>query len=137
VLEKFFERVEESYREKASKTAKRHAAIEKSVSGIKQKLNVIERKQDNLFHQQAEGHLDTAQWERLNRDLSEQAEALRIEIASADADKALSPTYEGNIREDWERMTLDERRHALGLFVERVIIKPGRGPDRIEIVWRD
>lgn len=38
--------------------------------------------------------------------------------------------------EDWDDLTLEERRGLIRATVERVIVSPGRGPGRVEIVGR-
>lgn len=108
-------------------------------------LDALERRRTELAAMWAlppgsEGSLSTTEWQTAKAALTQHEQALRADLAqvppplvNVDLDK---------IRSTWPKMTLDEQREVLRLFVHKITIrkaKPGTkgfDPGRVVIEWR-
>lgn len=139
IIEEFFKRVEsEDYSEKA----KAHVFDQQQspeLATLRKRLTDARGQHDRIVGLYQDGKIDRGAFERRADPLEAQAREIEREIALIEAGNVLPPVWEGNIREDWEILSADERRHALDLFIERVVIEPGngkRGAERVKIEWR-
>lgn len=139
VVEGFFSRVEsEGYKDAAQAFAFAEAQSPE-LAGLHKRLTDAQGQHDRILGLYQEGKIDRGQFERRADPLEAQAREIEREVALIEAGNVLPPVWEGNIREDWEILSADERRHALDLFIERVVIEPGngkRGAERLTIEWR-
>lgn len=100
----------------------------------------IETQRAELGRLWARREIDAAGWASAGHDLDSQTVALRTELAELPP-PAIDIDPEA-IRDGWDAMTLDERRHVIGLVLERVIVyraRPGVRrfePSRVRIEWR-
>ena len=134
VLEQFFERVEsEGYREAVEGEKKKPRAS--GSSRLESEIARVQGRQDRLLSLYLDSGIDRGALDRQSLELSARAEGLRRELATREAARILPPRWDGDIREDWQVLNLDEQRHALGLYIEKIVIQPGRG-DRVESQWR-
>jgi site-specific DNA recombinase len=94
----------------------------------------------------ADGLLDRPGYVRQRRRLKARLEELEEQIAHVRAQaprRRLSGATLGELRAEWDQLSLDEQRAVLADHIERVILKPvGPGrkpfdPDSVEIIWRD
>lgn len=132
VLEEFFERVEsEGYREAAAAEKKKDRS-----SRPRSEIDKLLIRQDRLLSLYLDSKIDRETLDRRSLELTSTLERLRQEVVDLQTKRALPPAWEGNIREDWELLNIDEKKQALSLFVEKVIIHPGRGRERVKIRWR-
>ncbi len=138
IVEKFFQRVEGmDYSDAAQRAQARLATIQREAEGLRKKLARIEGQQDKLLKLHLEDKVDYDAYQRQDTTLAEQREGLLNELQLTEEADGQPPKWEGNIREDWLVMNTDERRKALRLFMDHVIVKPGRTSDRFEIVWKE
>jgi DNA invertase Pin-like site-specific DNA recombinase len=103
-------------------------------------LAAVDARQVELADRWAAGDLPAAAWDAAR-------ERLDVDRARLEADLAAVPppaarVDAGELREGWEMLTVEERRHAVHLYVARVDIGPavpGRrfDPDRAVIAWRE
>lgn len=90
-----------------------------------------------MLHLYTEGRIEIAEYDAQVEPLNNQVKELESGIERAEAGVRLPPVWQGDIRKDWEVLTLDEQRHALRLFVEKIeVASGGRGPGRVSITWR-
>lgn len=133
VLEQFFKHVESEEYDKAVALQAKKARKPRSLDA---EIAKVQARQDKVLELYVGGGIDRAALDRKVGELTDQLTALQAEKTRLEADQVLPPKWEGNIREDWEFLNIDERRQALSLFIERVVIQPGRGRERVEIQWR-
>ena len=104
---------------------------------LRSSLTKVEGKRVRLLHLYTEGRIEIAEYDAQVEPLNAQARELESQIERAEAGVRLPPVWKGDIRTDWEVLTLDEQRHALRLFAEKIeVASGGRGPGRVSITWR-
>lgn len=137
VLEALFEHIEAGgYKEvvDAYEFQERQAPELKS---LRARLSTIDNKRTRLVHLYTENRIDLKKYDAEIEPLNAQAGELETQIAAAEAGVKLPPVWKGDIANDWTVLTLDEKRHALRLFVEKIAVAAGgRGPGRVKIEWR-
>jgi len=138
VLEPFFAHVDEqNYSRAIAQANAREREDTSRVSCIRSEIAALKDKQARLLHLHLEGKLSEGQWDQESKPLNQQLQIRQAELNRAEAELALPAVWEGDIRDDWKTLNLDERRHALRLFINHAVVHPGRGPERVEISWRE
>ncbi len=103
---------------------------------------LIEAQLEDLAAQYGQGELTAGEWQAAKG-------PLRIRLAEARAAERRSPSVAamdwgkpGLLRTSWDGLTIQQKRQALEMFIERIDIGPGKigqngpDPDRVSIVWK-
>jgi DNA invertase Pin-like site-specific DNA recombinase len=107
---------------------------------LTRQLAAVEQRHVDLARRWAAGDLPAAAWDAARTDLELERARLTGELAVVPAPVGRIDATE--LREGWDHMTVEERRHVLRALVARVHVEPavpGRrfDPDRIGIAWRE
>lgn len=106
---------------------------------IVQQLAALESSRAELGRMWATRRIDAVGWQAASAELG--AEHARLNGALAALPPPVVEADPESIIDAWEEMTLDERRHVLESFIDRIVLHPSTpgnrfDPDRVEIVWR-
>jgi site-specific DNA recombinase len=103
-------------------------------------LEAVEAQHVELAKRWASGEVPAVAWDAARADLDERKQRAQDELAAVPAPMVdIDPT---TLRRAWKDMTLNEKRTALGILIERVVITPARPGarvvdlGRISIEWR-
>jgi site-specific DNA recombinase len=130
--------------------ADRHARRQEeanAVSGstVLAELTEVDRRLRDLAEMFAAGEIERMEWSAARQPLNAKKDELESQLALNAESNALGRlnSMPGALRRAWTNgMTLDQRRSALGLLIERVVVNPSsrRGcrfdSDRVVIEWR-
>jgi site-specific DNA recombinase len=136
VLQEFFAKLDDKrYLRARARTPK-----PKPNRDLKKRLSQVEASLERLLADQygpGDPPFTAEQFRERNAELLEQRRRLLSELQTLEDNATLNVVrITPNLHESWDNMNLDEQREALRLFVERIIIKPGRTKERVEIRWR-
>jgi DNA invertase Pin-like site-specific DNA recombinase len=106
---------------------------------LARRLAAVDTRHVDLARRWAAGDLPASAWDAARGDLEVERARLAGELAAVPA--PAGRVTAGELREGWDLMTVQERRHVVGLYVARVHVEPavpGRrfDPDRIGVAWR-
>lgn len=100
----------------------------------------VDRRHVELARRWASGALPGAAWDAARGDLD--VERARLDRELAEVPPPAGRVDAGELREGWDLMTVEERRHVVGLYVAEVTVAPavlGRqryDAERVSVQWR-
>ena len=151
VLEEWFKRLDERRIDAATARArKRMPRKENKIGMLRKQLEKVDGSLSRLHsdrYDHDEPLIDGEQFRRKNAELVERRNEIAGELnhledeAKLDNVVYLSKTRARQFRESWEGLILEEKREALRIFIEKIIIYPWEGPKkidpaRVKIVWK-
>ncbi|MCH8984886.1 MAG: recombinase family protein [Acidobacteria bacterium] len=109
-----------------------------NVSGV---ADEIQAQLDDLAEMFGRGEITAGEWNAARGPLNARLVDARIRPQRATLD-SMDWAKPGLLRASWDGLTLQQQRQAIDLFVDQIIISPGRSgsntpdPNRVSIVWK-
>lgn len=110
---------------------------------LRKRLSAVERRQSRLLDELSRDDttLTRATFAKKNAELQSQTDELEESIRKLQDEELLSrrPRELGNLREDWQTLSVADKQAALADFIARVdVVSPNgvRGADRVAVSWR-
>jgi len=147
VTEAVFRRLDEKKLEARKERVRKRAPKKKSrIEGLRRQAEKVNRSIDRLMtdYYDADPPMMTAdQFRKKNTELLTARAEMLAEIQELEDRARLDnvvlladPSIVRQMRDSWGGMTLEEQREVLRLFLEEVVVNPGRGKERIRIKWK-
>ncbi len=109
------------------------------------KLEELDRRLDSAAESYAQGRLPPRAFERATAIIQHEQQALRKQFGQMAAVSALDAyaARPGMLRDNWPRLSLDQRRAVLSAVIKRIVVsgaivrgRPSFDPERVSIEWR-
>lgn len=103
--------------------------------------DTLRRRRDDIAVDYADGAMDRAQFRAANERVLARLAEYEAQIAAAGSASPLAIVAAGDVRAEWERLSVTQRRNIIAALMTPVLHLPGRGtrtfrPETVEICWK-
>ena len=141
VMNLFWEHLDERQLADEMAQERQRKTIDRSeVEVLKRRVQVAQERQDKLLAAYADGLIGKRELGRQNDRFLEEIASLEEQIQLAEiklnrSKQRVESLETEPLRDAWDKLHLAERRRVLSLFIDRIVVYPGRNLSRVKVIW--